>query len=174
MVKVNKVFFCPECEFEIRGADVDECPNCGREFTSHESKFFTSPIFLCRQLESHEQNLHLGSIKEQRDFEKVELENIYKDYRLWLRKCSHQDKLASLKDSLLIMQNLIHTSATPEVLRALTSIGKKIGKLSEAIDNYFGAGGELNDTEYSTRMLQTAARNDPRYEASAVGRGDQP
>ena len=137
------------------------CPSCKTALIPPESDFYGSPDYLAHQLQTHQEEAlsrvrGVGEPKTEADSKKLQaeqevagkkLEKLLAELARWARVCPTEDKLAALFDAQLIMQNAMHANMSIDTLRKLTAMGKHIGKIATAIEDYFRHGGEPHDPE---------------------------
>jgi hypothetical protein len=93
-------------------------------------------------------------------------------FRQWLRDCPDEDKICALRDATFVMMNVVHSSATPSTISSITKLAKQIGKLGEALDNYYRFGGETHDPEVG--RVQADAGDTGGGEETPFGSGRAP
>jgi hypothetical protein len=155
MAKVKNVELCPRCHHELTGAT---CTNCSYNKISRDNTFFDTPNYLDMQMKDHE-----VSIKEAyRDPRKQEAAARLRiiEQAKWVRGCPDEIKVAALKDAHLVIQNLLHSDASTETLRAITGLGRQIGEIAAAIEGYFAKGGSRNAVLTTPRSLDSESNQE--------------
>lgn len=151
MTSVNKVKICPNCRAEISmfsptlTIDWETCPQCGKSLKIPQLKNFGMPDYLHLQKDSLLEEGGPDKLKQDDGRYKELGEKIEQELTDLAKTCQDEDRVASMRDALKMIQESLLSCATNETLRTMTSIGRSIGKLSEAIEQYVKSGGQTND-----------------------------
>ena len=123
MAKVQQVILCPKCREGINIKD-DFC-KCGFRFLASGVTEYKRPDYIY--------------------FQKLEVKRNPDD---WFKTCPHEAQRAAMEDALKTVKYLL-ASLPPHDghLRQITGIGKHIGRISQAIEDYSLAGGHIEFTE---------------------------
>lgn len=147
-IDISPLSTCHYCEASLMPGpesetptDVGHCWNCGRLLKNPTNKHFECPDYLHHQKNSLIEELGRGKLKPGDTKYDEKIQEIQKDLISWVRECTSEDKIAPLHDSVVIMENLIHTTTTGEDLKIIISLAKKIGNLANVLEQYFKAGG---------------------------------
>jgi len=147
MAKVKQVLLCKNCKTEL-DANTNECPVCGYVLKAHSSGFDT-PDYISFQAADRLEILSKSTPKLKsetksetapKDLEKETLET-YRDVKRWFRDCADGERSAAVQDAHSVLTTLIISNASVDTMRDVTNLGKKIGKLSEAVELFISQGG---------------------------------
>jgi len=170
MATTSALIFCPKCGIERLNSSKKSCQLCGHSFVKPISEFFDTPDYLFYQMEDYKNQFdpERRTDKAPTEEEIKKLEEAKKALKAWLIACPPEDKKAAMGDALLILSNVLFSETCDEELQALISIGKKIGHLATAIEQYLHASGRpLHVRE--TRPLYPDA-NDATWSTATAGR----
>lgn len=178
MVNIKPVSLCPnrDCGAELPYPVPDTCPACNYHIKPAKNPYFATPDFLTFQMDDYRQSYDEDSrgadAKPLSPSDKKKFEDIKKQLVVWARECPTEDKLAALSDAHLIMRHALYAVMDGDALKSLIDIGKQIGKMAEAADNFIRSGGALYEPE--TRPVPADYGSDGGG-TQAVGRsGDSP
>jgi hypothetical protein len=147
-VSIESLSICPHCQSDLT-ADPSvrkgSCWNCGRILVNPINKYFESPEYIYNQKSSLLEFLEQSNLKPGDTKYEEKIQEIQKELTNWVRGCKTEDKLAALFDSTVILENLLFTETPVQDLRTIISMGKKIGTLANALEQYFKAGGTSYD-----------------------------
>lgn len=147
MAIVNEVKVCPSCDTGLPLPDMERCPRCKALLRSPENKFFSTPDYLTMQLSDHLTDTakeHAGNPAELTE----KSSDVYFHYYAWLKVMPKEDLLAAIRDARSIMQNLLVSNADIHSIKMAVHLGKDIGKLSSALEEYLKEGGQILNTDH--------------------------
>jgi hypothetical protein len=125
MAKVRELILCPKCGIEMDKKD-DFCV-CGFRFLSPVSEY-RRPDYIYFQK-------HV----------------VKADPNNWFKTCPHESQIAAMEDALKTVKFLLQSRPPHEGhLARITGIGKQIGRISQAIEDYSKVGGHIEFTEPTT------------------------
>ena len=151
MANVNEVKLCPHCEHELPLPDIERCPSCKALLRSPENKFFSTPDYLTMQLSDHLAALtYKQTPKERQDLTQLykKSSEIYEHYYAWLKVMPKEDVIASFRDTRSLLQNLLVSNADIATIKIAAALGKDIGKLAKALEEYLSEGGQIINTDH--------------------------
>lgn len=127
MAKAQPVTLCPKCRSEMTVGD-DHC-RCGFRFSFPLADGYVKPDYIY--------------------FQKMKVK---KDPAEWFKNCPHECQLASMEDAIRTLQYILMSKPPRDGhLQKITAIGKHIGRLSQAIENYSHEGGHIEFTNPKPR-----------------------
>jgi len=147
-VTIESLHICPHCQSDLTAdpsARKGSCWNCGRILVNPTNKYFESPDYIYNQKNSLLEVLDQSNLKPGDTKYDEKIQEIQKELTGWVRGCTTEDKLASLFDSIIIMENLLFTSTPSQDMKAVIAMAKKIGTIANALEQYFKAGGSSYD-----------------------------
>lgn len=143
MAKVKQVFLCPKCGTELETEKQVSCNYCKAVLHPIENAFFEAPDYIWNQLNetiSRIDEYEKSDVKKERDAEKLK-----RNMDLYFQiSCTDEDRLNAIIDANLVVQNLILSIASPDTIKNIVKVGKRIGEQCTLIDNYIKAGGNIN------------------------------
>ena len=147
-VNIESLSICPHGESD-RTADPSarkgSCWNCGRILVNPTNKYFESPDYIYTQRNNILEFMKHSNPRPGDARYEERLNEIQKELINWVRGCKTEDKMAALFDATIILENLLFTETPIQDLRAMVAMGKKIGTLANALEQYFKAGGTSYD-----------------------------
>lgn len=167
----SSIHICRYCQFTSPKSLEDVCPSCGRILRGPKDPFFTSPVYLYHQRASVLKKINEDKLVVDPQKKNVAASDVQSKLHKWARSCPTEDKVAAVFDAGLIMENIIHTQTPTEDIGKIVSIGKKIGELANALDQYFKAGGSPYDREI--RQLRPYLGDPSGREAAASASRDR-
>jgi len=148
MATASQTAFCPKCGAELQATKTDKCQVCNTPLAPPNNEYFGSPDYLWHQREMHLDNCDTSrptALTKEHNLKKIEEMELA--LSSWARVCPIDDKIAALRDAHLILSNVVHAPVGVDDIRKLTTIGKAIGKLAQAVEDYFRSGGQIYDRE---------------------------
>jgi len=146
MATISQAAFCPKCHKELLASDIGFCNSCNTPLAPPDNAYFGSPDYLWHQRDAHMSEVdstHPGGKAKVTDEGKMqEITDAWFD---WARRCPMEDKVAALRDAQLILQQALHAPIPARDLQQITTLGKAIGKLATAVEEYFRVGGGIHD-----------------------------
>lgn len=140
MAKSTQVILCKRCNVELP-ENTSTCAACGfNPYPQIESRF-GSPDYVVSQYQKLKEEIEQET-KGDSEKEK-EQDLLFADYDKWLLNCPETDYIECLSESLEMVSRILHTKATPDTIKAVVTIGKRIGEMSTIIDSYVSKGGKL-------------------------------
>lgn len=122
MPKVTQVTLCPRCRSTISMKE-DSC-RCGFRFQFPLASEYVRPDYIY--------------------FQKFKVKQSPDE---WFKNCPHEAQVAAMEDALRTLEYLLASKPPREGhLVKITTIGKHIGRLSQAIENYSHEGGHIEFT----------------------------
>lgn len=147
-VSIESLSICPNCQCDLT-ADPSvrkgSCWNCGRVLVNPTNKYFESPDYICSQKSSLMELLDQSNLSPGDSKYEEKIHDLQKELINWIRGCKTEDRLAAMFDATVTLENLIFTETPTQDLRTIIAMGKKIGTLANAIEQYFKAGGTSYD-----------------------------
>lgn len=153
MANVIEVKLCPNCDQELPIPNIERCPSCKALLRSPENKYFTAPDYLTAQLSDYIHQVkedlpnYLKSETEGKAYAK-KTSDLHNNFYLWLKVIPEEDLIAGLRDSRLIMQNILTSNCSIGAIKAAVAHGKAVGKLAEAVDSYLNLGGQIINQDH--------------------------
>jgi hypothetical protein len=148
MATSSQIVICPHCNSELPRKDLPACPYCKVQILQPRSNLYGAPDYLWLQklrLEDEAmKRLVKDSINKPTAQERKELE---KAMGVFARNSLPEDRLAALQDARIYLSSVLFTKTPIGHLQAMTALAKEIGKLGQAIEDYFKNGGEPYDRE---------------------------
>ena len=145
MANVNKVALCPRCKVEISFPLPKRCPDCSLEIKKASNEHFYLPDYISTQYEDFREELGAYKSEGMSDENRKEMDSVVSSLFKWCRECTAMDKLAAMSDAHLIVKHLIHSSTSPEHIKQILNVGKKIGELCVNLDDYVKKGGSFEN-----------------------------
>ena len=147
MPTVNAVKICPKCEKLLHDPNQMKCFYCHTLLKTPNSDFFGVPDYLTRQYsEAILETKRDGKVKEGQELSSEvsqKINEIRAQYQEWIMHMPYEDRIASMRDALTLMQHLIVGNASLKEVGELLKLGKRIGEISDAIEGYLKAHGHI-------------------------------
>lgn len=153
MAKVNSVALCPQCEVETVRSPEGRCPNCRYIVDSKKNPVFEGGYYLTIQKADAVGKAKQIKSEKERNEEFQKIEQAHKD---WAVGCSDEDRLAAMQDALHLLRYVVHSPSDPRVIKSMTSFGKQIGDLSQAIENYIAKSGAIRESIEPAKPIDRA------------------
>lgn len=138
-MKITKAASCPDCGTAVLITD-KVCTACNYNLKPRVSAIFGTPDYITYQYEE--------ATKKKNENEELVVKT---DLFLYLRGCKDEDKMAALQDAEMILRQLLRSNVKGENVRNMVKLGKRIGKLADAIDSYVTNGGYINGNFRKTK-----------------------
>ena len=145
MANINKIALCPRCKTEMDFPLPEKCPDCSLEIKKSSNDFFHLPDYISAQFEDYREELGIYKMEQMSDGNKKEMDDVVSSLFKWCRECKGIDKIAAMSDAHLMVKHLIHSNTSPEQIKVILKIGKKIGDLCVNLDDYFKKGGTFEN-----------------------------
>jgi hypothetical protein len=146
MAKVKAVINCKSCNAELYSKDQKRCHNCGALLNSL-SSMYELPDYLV--LQQHDLLDQINGGEQEKAKKTKEIESSLIEY---LKNSPPEDKISAMYDAFYQLKYTLFVDMNHDEMRKIVSLGKRIGSLSESIENYIKNQGGVN----ATRVLEEA------------------
>lgn len=144
MSNVQEIRLCPKCRSMLKGTI---CSTCGLNTAAIGKSPYSSPDYIYYQRKDVKRDstvCPLCSKNTKNDF----CEHCMRDWRLeevlrWFKNCPDEDRIGAMEDALNTVRYLMYGKCSGDITKQIITIGKKIGDLSLAFDNYMSKGGYI-------------------------------
>ena len=121
---------------------VIKCPKCGGEINNSTASCYCGFLFPYTNEQSYKQPDYIY-------FQKFKIQSNPDE---WFKVCPHEAQIAAMEDALKTVRYILSSKPPHDGhLKKITGIGKLIGRLSQAIENYSHEGGHIEFSEPTNR-----------------------